>query len=232
MAIKVSLTPDEIVGMINVTEDLRDKFILSFLSDTGVRVSELLAITPDNVDLDRQEVIIPHLKRGIKKKCPQCHRTAGRSTMFCARCGADLSKVKAEGIEERSRLIPIGRQTAKLLDSYLTIQKVSPDTPIIKLTRQMIYKIVRDAAFTIGLTGKLFTNPETGKRHYVHPHDFRSALAISWLEVAGEDASKQKALQEALGHKDFSTTQRYNKLTPKMIRSVADEVRERRFGGK
>jgi integrase len=237
MPIRTYLTPAEITKMIDSATNLRDKLILAFLSDTGARVSELLAITYNDIDLERQEVMIPHLKRGIKKTCPQCSRVAGRSTRFCNRCGANLAEVIPAGVEERSRLISIGEDTATLLGEYqrvmaTTHDKPAPDKHIINLTRQMVYKIVREAALAVGLTGKLFLNPETGKRHYVHPHDFRSALAVSWLDYAGSDANKQKALQTALGHKNFETTMRYNKLAPTTVRSIGDEVRAKRFGSR
>ena len=233
MPIKTFLTPEDINHMIESCSNQRDKVILKFLSDTGVRVSELLAVTEANIDLDRQEVLIPHLKRGIKKHCPKCGNTAGRSTQYCAKCGTDLKTTEAEGIDERTRLISIGEDCANMIRSYLLARgENAPDKHLINITRQMVYKVVRDAAIASGLVGKIFLNPETGKHHYVHPHDFRSALAVSWLQVAGSDANKQKALQEALGHKDFSTTMRYNKLTPSAMRSIGDEVRKARFGGK
>jgi integrase len=230
VAIKTYLTPAEITAMIGSRDNLRDQVILTFLADSGVRVSELLSITPANVDLERREVSIPHLKRGTKKHCPKCYRTAGHSTKFCSKCGTDLSRVIPEGIEERTRLISIGEQTASLLKSYLARSQIEPDKPIFPISRQMIFYMVRDAASAIGLTGKLILNPQTGKKHYVHPHDLRTALAVSWLEYAGSDATKQKALQDALGHKSFDTTQRYNKLTPGTVRNIGDEVRKRRFG--
>jgi len=230
MPIRTFLTPHEILSMIESVDNLRDKTILSFLSDSGCRVSELLAITPSDLDLERQEVSIIHLKRGAKKVCPSCNRTSGHSTKFCARCGADLSKIKAEGIQKRTRLISIGKDTASRLSDYLERTQIAPDNPIFPLSRQMVFYIVRNAAKAIGLAGKLFLNPQTGKHHYVHPHDFRSALAVSWLDYAGSDATKQKALQDALGHQSFDTTMRYNKLAPSTVRTVGDEVRARRFG--
>ena len=233
MPIKTYLTPDDITKMINATTNLRDKVALTFLSDTGVRVSELLAIKPSDIDIDRQEVKIPHLKRGVKKHCPKCGNIAGRTSKYCAKCGTNLTNVSPEGIEERSRLISIGDDCTKILNEFLSTQsKLTSDKPLINLTRQMVYKIVRDAASASGLAGKLILNSETGQKHYVHPHDFRSALAVSWLEYAAGDASKQKALQDTLGHKDFTTTQRYNKITPSAIKKTGDEVRKARFGGK
>jgi len=230
MAIKTYLTPADITAMIASTDNVRDEAILTFLSDTGVRVSELLSITPANVDLERQEVSIPHLKRGSKKHCPKCLKTAGHSTKFCSKCGSDLSKIKPEGLEERTRLISIGSVNAELLKEYIERKKVPNDQRIFNITRQMVFYIVRKASNAIGLSGKLFLNPETGKHHGIHPHDFRTALAVSWLEYSGGDATKQKALQTQLGHQSFDTTSRYNKLTPGKVKTIGDEVREIRFG--
>ena len=227
MPIKTFLTSDEIQRMIDQALYLRDKVILSFYADTGARVSELLKLKVENLDLENNVVLIPHLKRGIKKRCPDCGRSAGRNTPFCSKCGYNLSKVVAEGIEERSRLINIGPETAKLFKEYT--KNLEPSEQIIKLSRQRIHLIVRDAAQAIGIKGKAILNPESGKKHYVHPHSFRDALAVSWLSIAGSDVGKQKALQEHLGHLKFETTIKYNKLSPAKVKQVSDEVRQMRF---
>ncbi len=184
-------------------------------------------IKVENIDLDRQEVMIPHLKRGIKKTCPKCGRTGGRSQKFCSRCGTDLSKIVAEGIEERQRLVNIGDETTELLREY--IKGLNPKERLIDISRQQVYNIVREAAEAIGLKGKTILNPETGKKHYPHPHNFRDSLAVSWLTYASGDITKQKALQEHLGHQNFDTTMRYFKLQPSQIKKVSDEVRKARF---
>lgn len=227
MSIKTYLTGDEIQKMIDQSSFLRDRLILSFYGDGGCRVSELLKLKVENLDLENKTVLIRHLKRGIKKRCPACKRAAGRNTPFCSKCGTDLSDIIAEGIEERSRLISIGDKTAELFREYT--EGMNLDEEIIKLTRQQVYNIVRNAALAIGIKGKALLNPETGKKHYVHPHAFRDSLAVAWLDYAGSDATKQKALQEQLGHQSFDTTQRYNKLTPGKVRQVSDEVRRLRF---
>ncbi len=230
MPVKTYLTSEEIQKMIAQAKNLRDKVILSFYANTGARCSELLALKVSDLDLDGHSALIPHLKRGIKKKCPKCGRVAGRSTAFCSKCGADLSKVEAEGIQERSRLINIGKDVAELLREYT--RDMQPDERIIKLTRQAVYNIVREAGVKIGLDKKAIRNTDSGKSHYVHPHSFRDALAVSWLGFAGNDVGKQKALQEHLGHVRFETTTGYLKLNPSIIKEVSDEVSRMRFGEK
>ncbi len=227
MPIKTSLTSVEIRKMIEATGSPRDRLIISFYADSGARVSEFLNLTVDQIDLDTREALIRHLKRGVKKKCPDCSRVAGAHTRYCSRCGADLTKVEAEGIEERRRIIGLGQETVDLLRSH-TRGMIGSDN-IINLTRQQVYNIVRKAAEQAGLAGKIILNPETGKRHFVHPHDFRAALATDWLELAKDDVVKQKALQEHLGHAGFDTTMRYERLKPSRVKSVEDEVRNQRF---
>jgi integrase len=230
MPVKTTLSIEEIKKMIGAARCERDQLILSFLADCGCRESELLVITLENIDFDRGEVLIPHLKQGAKKHCPKCGKSAGRSSKWCSHCGNDLSKVQAEGVLVRSRIISLGEETLSLLREFT--QGMGKTDRIINLTRQSIYNIVREAAAAVGITGRQILNPETGKKHFVHPHVLRSSLAVDWLRYAAGDASKQKALQEQLGHKDFSTTQRYNVLSPSQVKKVADEVRNLRFGEK
>lgn len=230
MSIKTYLTSSEIRLIIDGAHYLRDKVILSFLADTGCRVSELINLRVGNLDLDNQVAQILHLKRGVKKKCPNCGKFAGRNTPYCSRCSQDLSNEVAEGIEERKRLINLGPETVELLREYM--KGLGLSDRVIELTRQQVYSIVREAGRTIGLEGKVILNPETGKKHYVHPHVFRDSLAVSWLGYAGTDVGKQKALQEHLGHHNFETTMRYYKLQPAQVKQVSDEVRQLRFGQK
>jgi integrase/recombinase XerD len=230
MALKTTLTSDDINRMIAASRCQRDQLIIQFYGDTGCRVSELLAVTVDNIDFQSGTVLIPHLKRGAHKKCPNCDRSAGRVSQWCSRCGADLSKVDAEGIQEHHRIINLGKDTLSLLENF-TADMAKTDK-VINLSRQMVYNIVRELASAAGLDGKVLLNPESGKKHYPHPHIFRASLAVDWLAVAAGNANEQKALQEHLGHKSFDTTMKYNKLSPTEVQKVTDKVRKSRFGKK
>lgn len=208
---------------------LRDRIIIAFYAETGCRVSELLGVTVEQIDFKGKAVLIPHLKRGIHKTCPKCGRRGGRSTYFCSRCGADMSKVEAEGIEQRSRLINLSDKLLAAIREYIKSNNLKPTDRLINLSRQQVYYIVRDLAEKAGLKGRMILNPETGKNHYVHPHNFRDALAVDWLKEEG-DADGMKALQQQLGHRSFETTARYNKLNPETTRDLSEKIRKKRFG--
>lgn len=228
MPLKTCLMPEEIKAMIDGAPTLRDKMIISFLADTGCRVSELLQLNVAHIDFNQRLVLIPHLKAGLRKRCPSCGKSTGRRQNFCSKCGADISDVLAEGSEERTRLINVGEKTLKLCREY--IDKRNKDSEkLVSLTRQMVYNILRNCAAKAGMDGKVILNPETGQMHYVHPHSMRDSLAVDWLTL-DDSGDSQKLLQDHLGHKRYETTARYFKLTPTHVAKAADEVRRHRFG--
>lgn len=228
VALKTYLAANEITALIDAAPTLRDKLIISFLADTGCRVSELLELTVQHIDFDQQLVLIPHLKIGIRKKCPKCGNSTGRRQNFCSKCGANISEVVADGEEQRTRLLGVGPRTLELCREYIEGRKDDSERLII-ISRQMVYKMLRQCADQVGLSGRVILNPETGRMHFVHPHVLRSSLAVDWLML--DDSGKgQKALQDQLGHKRYESTARYIKLTPSRVKKEAAKVRRHRFG--
>lgn len=228
MALKTYLTADEITTLIDAAPTLRDKLIVSFLAETGCRVSELLQLTVQHIDFEQRLILIPHLKIGIRKKCPKCGKPTGRRQNFCPKCGAAISEVAADGEEKRTRLLGIGPRTLELCQEYLEGRKNNSDR-LITISRQMTYHMLRQCADKVGLSGRIILNPETGRMHFVHPHLLRSSLAVDWLEV-DDSGDSQKALQTQLGHKRYETTARYVKLRPSQVTEAAAKVRRHRFG--
>ena len=226
--LKTFLTSDEVRGMIEAAPTLRDKVIVAFLADTGCRVSELLRLKTQHIDFDRRLVLIPHLKAGLRKKCPGCGKFVGRRQNFCPKCGNDIRAVEAEGSEELTRLVNVGEEALSLCREYLQKRSSNSDQ-LISLTRQMVGVIIRRCACAIGLDGMVMLNPETGRQHYVHPHSMRDSLAVDWLTL-DDSATSQKALQDHLGHKKYETTARYQKLSIENVADAADKVRRYRFG--
>jgi integrase len=230
VAIKTSLNTKDVEKIISQADNLRDKLIVQFYYDTGIRVSELLQIRMKNIDLEQKTVLIPHLKHGIHKVCPVCNKQGGRKIAFCSKCGSDLSRVEAIGIQERTRLIDIGDDLVTAIKEFIGVDPIDPEAPLIGLTRQSVYNTIRALAAAAGLGGRIMLNPETGQRHYVHPHNFRDSLATDGLEKAKGDANMQKALMIKLGHARFETTLRYDRLTASSTKTFSEDLRNRRKG--
>lgn len=134
----------------------------------------------------------------------------------------------------RYRVIGIGEEMAKLLAFHISQEGLREGERLFPFTRQWGYTIIRQAAERVGFGGKIMFNPESGRKHYVHPHDLRAGMATAWI-TARADAESQKALQEFLGHKDISTTFRYYRLADEgkaVLQDVLKDISERIDNGK
>jgi len=221
--LKTYLTEADINRLFMAADTLRNKLIIRLLYHLGCRVSELVTIKCSDIDFRKRLILIRHLKKVVRRVCEDCGAKVGRSHNYCPKCGAVL---KGNISEERvwQRLIPFDGETASLIKKYLEKRRIK-DKRLVPLTRQMVFYIVRNTARRAGLGGKVLLNPETGRSKGVSPHRFRDAMALRWLEKRG-DLEGMKALQEFLGHKDYSTTARYLKLSPRDVKNIYDEVFE------
>ena len=173
--------------MIYKAQCLRDKVILSFLADTRCRVSELLRVKVGHIDLENRTVLISYLKYGVRKRCPDCGKSAWRNQRFCSYCGCDLGNILSVGTEQRKRLIKIKPATAAILREYISGMRLSES--LISVTRQRVYLVVRELARAIGLRGRVL-NPKTGKYHLVTPSTFRHCR-VSGKSVGNMVATKK-----------------------------------------
>jgi integrase/recombinase XerD len=157
---------------------LRDRAILEMLYGCGLRVSELATL--DLSSLAPEEGVVRVFGKGSKE-----------------------------------RLVPLGGMAVHALDAYLRSgrphlrakRSLAADTGAVflnvrggRLSRQAIYRIVRDHGARVGLE--------------LHPHTLRHSFATHLLE-GGADL---RALQEMLGHSDISTTQVYTHVDTRHIR--------------
>jgi len=60
---RLYLTPDEVQRLLNACSTKQDRMLFTLLFATGCRVSELLVLTPANIDYERQTLDVPALKR-------------------------------------------------------------------------------------------------------------------------------------------------------------------------
>ncbi|MCW3082999.1 MAG: Tyrosine recombinase xerC [Bacteroidetes bacterium] len=124
--------------------------------------------------------------------------------------------VKVTGKGDKERLVPIGREAIKQITIYknqvrihVPVKKEFEDVLFLnrrgaKLTRVMIFTIIKNLATAIGL-----------KKH-ISPHTFRHSFATHLIE-GGADL---RAVQEMLGHESITTTEIYTHLDREYLRSA------------
>jgi integrase/recombinase XerD len=160
-------------------EGTRNKAMIETLYGCGLRVSELISLQISNL----------YFKEGF---------------------------IKITGKGDKERLVPIGSTAIKNINLYmenirnhLTINKEFADILFLnrrrkKLTRVMVFIIVKDLAEKIGL------------KKSISPHTFRHSFATHLVE-GGADL---RAVQEMLGHESITTTEIYTHLDREYLRST------------
>jgi len=181
------LTVDEVVKLVeapgsdNVYES-RDRAILELLYSCGLRVSELVGINLNDLDLESMSV-----------------------------------KVLGKGNKER--LVPLGSKASSAIKIYL-IQRLDlkPKEDYLfvnsrggRLTTRSIDRIIKKYAAISGI-------PKN-----ISPHVLRHTFATHLLG-GGADL---RAIQEMLGHKSLSTTQRYTHTSVEKLMEIYDKTHPR-----
>lgn len=180
------LTVEEIDRMIEAlpadkAETPRNHAIIETLYGSGVRVSELVEMRLSRVSLDDELVIV-------------------------------------EGKGSKQRMVPLSPEAVRLIRAYLpqrerlNVRADSRDILFLnrrgaKLTRNMVFYIVRDLAALAGIAKT------------VSPHTLRHSFATHLLE----GGANLRAIQEMLGHESVKTTEIYVHLDSTRLR---DELLE------
>ena len=210
---KAYLESNEIARMESAASNLRDKLLIRLLFHLGARVSEALALTTNDIDLERGTVTILHLKCRIKVSCPQCNTRLGKAHTFCPKCGNKVDQTVTKELQHRRmRTLPLDDDTLTQLKDY-----IERGGPVSKSGKQMIFginrhrawQIVSDSASRAGLGG--LENPVTGRKCGISPHRLRDAFAVHAMKH-NDSGEGMRMLQEHLGHASFDTTARYRKI--------------------
>lgn len=181
------LTVDEVVKLVetpgsdNVYES-RDRAILELLYSCGLRVSELVGINLNNLDLTSMSV-----------------------------------KVLGKGNKER--MVPLGSKASAAIKTYLSQRlDLKPEDDYLfvnsrggRLSTRSIDRIIKKYAAISGI-------PKN-----ISPHVLRHTFATHLLG-GGADL---RAIQEMLGHKSLSTTQRYTHISIEKIMEIYDKTHPR-----
>ncbi len=172
------LTQPEVGRLIEGQRDLRDRAILELLYAGGLRVSELTTL--NIVDISFDGGYIRCLGKGSKERMVPLSQTALRSIeTYLAHL---RPKIRARPTEKALFLNYAGR----------------------RLTRQAIWKVVKEAAKAAGISKE------------ITPHTLRHSFATHLLE----NGADLRAVQEMLGHADISTTQLYTHVSKRHIKGA------------
>ncbi len=168
------LTVEEIERMIGVIdlskpEGHRNKAIIETLYGAGLRVSELVSLKITDI----------HKREGF---------------------------ILVTGKGNKQRMVPVGSKALKAIDFYFdqrrALKKIYDENIVFlnrrgrRLSRVMIFNIIRDSARLAGIKKK------------ISPHTLRHSFATHMIE-AGADL---RAVQEMLGHESILTTEIYTHI--------------------
>jgi len=210
---KTYLEPDEVNLLEKAATNLRDRLLIRLLSHLGCRISEAVALTVEDIDIQQGTVTIQHLKTRLKLACPHCNTRLGRSHSFCPKCGARVEQAVAQAKEHRRlRTLQLDEGTLEMLRDY-----ISRGGPISHEGKQLIFginrhrawQVIRDCARRAGLPSLM--NSETGRIHGVSPHRLRDSFAVMAVQ-RNDSTDGVRMLQEWLGHANIGTTMRYRKV--------------------
>jgi len=172
---------DQLISAIDLSkpEGQRNKAILETLYSCGLRVSELTELKISNL----------YFKEGF---------------------------IRVTGKGNKERLVPVSDRAIREINYYFqdrnhihTIKKGSEDNVFLnrrggKLSRVMIFTIIKDLAITINFQKK------------ISPHSLRHSFATHMIE-GGADL---RAVQEMLGHESIMTTEVYTHLDREYLRDT------------
>ncbi|MCL0041326.1 site-specific integrase [Dehalococcoidia bacterium] len=66
--LKIYLTPEEVERILSLCQNQRDRLVIRMLWRTGLRISELLSLSAEDVDWERATLTVASLKRKDQKK--------------------------------------------------------------------------------------------------------------------------------------------------------------------
>lgn len=180
-------------------KSLRDRAILELLFSAGLRVSELISINRDRLDLKSGELSVRG--KGDKIRVVFISDTARKSLEMYLNKRTDI---------DPALFVRDSKALKKFASKKEKSGKKSDND--LRLTPRSIQRIVKYYATKAGIVKN------------VHPHTLRHSFATDLL-INGADI---RSVQAMLGHSSITTTQVYTHITNKQLKEVHQAFHARR----
>lgn len=205
------MSVDDVFTMIDNAQGIkfqpsRDKAILELLYSSGLRVSELVSLNIDDINLN--ENIIKVIGKGRKERMVPFGESCLNALKIyiverlIIKKSLGSASIKPQGGAHINEPKNIDNRTAAINTNALFINNKGE-----RLTDRSVRRIVVKFARSIGIQGS------------IGPHTLRHSFASHLLQ-AGADL---RVIQEFLGHSSLSTTQRYTHLDFVHLMDVYDK---------
>jgi integrase/recombinase XerD len=182
----------------------------------GFKIPQVLSVNEikkilDNIDLSKQE---GHRNKAIIETLYGCGlRVSELVNLRITDIHFNDKFIVVIGKGDKQRLVPIGEKALKSIRLYFDKRKMSKviDQNIVflnrrgrKLTRAMIFTIIKDSAQAAGI------------KKNISPHTFRHSFATHLVEHGAD----LRAVQEMLGHESITTTEIYTHVDRTYLRDT------------
>ena len=152
-------------------------------------------------------------------------RVAELTGMNVSSIDYDQRLVKVTGKGNKERLVPIGRQALKAVKAYLAATDEIRKRATLKGENELLFMNFRGGRLTTRSIGRIVKQyaGAGGLTEDISPHSMRHTFATHMLD-GGADL---RSVQELLGHKSLSTTQKYTHVSLDRLMEVYDKAHPR-----